>query len=82
MCIRVRAYAHRAQQKRPNDPNVIDTLAETYYLNGHFKQAIETQKRSLLPGVKGACAASYLKRQLHKYEAAYEDWKRPPVETE
>jgi tetratricopeptide (TPR) repeat protein len=74
-------YARRAVRlSQWHRDNVIDTLAECYWLNRQYRKAVQTMKRSLLPGVKIACGVNYLKRQLRKYEASYEAYKRSPVE--
>jgi len=62
--------------------NVIDTLAEVYFLHGKYGKAVRTQQRALLPGVEGGCSASYLRRQIRKYEAAHAEFKRAPHTTE
>ncbi|HYF51488.1 MAG TPA: hypothetical protein VEJ63_18890 [Planctomycetota bacterium] len=67
---------------RWKENNVIDTLAEVYFLHGKYQRAIATQKRALLPGVRGGCSASYLRRQIRKYEAAYVEYKRAPFQLE
>jgi Zn-dependent protease with chaperone function len=48
-------------------PHILDTLAESYYVNGRYEEAIEAEKRALSMVKRNR--SEYLK-QLEKYEAA------------
>ena len=61
------AYAQRAvEASNGGDANILDTLAEAYYANQEFDEAIETEERALelTPGVEA------LQNQLEKFRAA------------
>ncbi|MBW2592118.1 MAG: M48 family metalloprotease [Deltaproteobacteria bacterium] len=58
-------YAHRAAEIK-TAPHILDTLAESYYVNGNIGQAIETEKKALqlMPEDK-----SYYEKQLERFRA-------------
>lgn len=61
------AYAQRAvEASNGRDANILDTLAEAYYANREFDEAIETEERALEvePGLES------LQLQLDKFRAA------------
>ncbi len=53
-------------------PHILDTLAESYYLNGRYKEALVAESRALRL-VKGN--RSYYEEQLRKFKAAAESQK-------
>ena len=59
-------YANRAVAAGPNDPNIIDTLAEAYYTNGRMDDAIATEEKALAL----APNRDDLQKQLEKFKAA------------
>ncbi len=66
--------ALKAAQLRPDEPHILDTLAEALFTNGRIKEAIELEKRAteLTRGSK----EHYL-RQLEKYERAIQGSSNP-----
>jgi hypothetical protein len=50
--------------------DVIDTVAEVYFLRGEIDKAIDVERKALLPGVSGKSKEKYIKGQLAKYEKA------------
>jgi tetratricopeptide (TPR) repeat protein len=40
-------YANRAIAAAPDDPNIVDTLAEAYFINGRIASAIATEQKAL-----------------------------------
>jgi tetratricopeptide (TPR) repeat protein len=61
------AYAQRAvEASNGRDANILDTLAEAYYANQEFDEAIETEERALeiTPGLEA------LQNQLNKFREA------------
>jgi len=58
--------AKRANQLAPDDPNIMDTLAEAYYASGDYKNAIEWEKKAL----KIEPDNEFFKRQLKKFQQA------------
>lgn len=61
------AYAQRAvEASNGRDANILDTLAEAYYANGDFDEAIETEERAL----EIAPDLEALQNQLEKFREA------------
>ena len=58
--------ALKAQELSPNDPNIMDTLAESYYANGEYKKAVEWEKKAL----KKSPDSEFFKKQLEKFKSA------------
>ncbi|MBW2491705.1 MAG: M48 family metalloprotease [Deltaproteobacteria bacterium] len=58
--------AKRAAQLEES-PHILDTLAESYYVNGQFEQAIATEHRALEMATKNR---DYYKKQLLKFKLA------------
>ena len=61
------AYAQRAvEASNGRDANILDTLAEAYYVNQEFDEAIRTEERALeiAPGLEA------LRNQLEKFREA------------
>jgi len=56
--------ARRAAELDPQ-PHVLDTLAESYFINGYYEQAIETIKQAL---AQKPDDITYYKKQLKKFE--------------
>ena len=48
-------------------PHILDTLAESYFVNGRYEEAIETEKQALSIAKKDR---SLYKKQLEKYKSA------------
>lgn len=48
-------------------PHILDTLAESYYVNGNYKEAIETEKEALKSAQSDR---THYKNQLKKFQAA------------
>ncbi|HUT42960.1 MAG TPA: hypothetical protein VMW95_01385, partial [Desulfobacterales bacterium] len=48
-------------------PHILDTLAESYYVNGLFEQAINTERRAFELTTKNR---DYYKKQLLKFKLA------------
>lgn len=40
-------YATRAVAASPNDPNIVDTLAEAYFVNGRINDAVATEEKAV-----------------------------------
>jgi len=66
--------ALKAAQLRPDEPHILDTLAEALFVNGRIKEAIELERRAaeLTRGSK----EHYL-RQLERYERALQGSSNP-----
>ncbi len=60
------AAAKQAAALEPENTNILDTLAESYFRNGNFTQAIEIAERA----VEMAPDDVYLKEQLARFKAA------------
>jgi len=60
------AIALRAQSLAPDDPNIMDTLAETYYAAKQYNSAVEWEKRAL----KADPQNEFFKKQLAKFKKA------------
>ena len=58
--------AKRAVQLEES-PHVLDTLAESYYVNGLFEQAVDVERRALEKTTKNR---DYYKKQLLKFKLA------------
>ncbi len=52
-----------------SSPEILDTLAECYFVNGDFMSAVRTEKAALAVAKKNR---SYYESQLNKFMAAYE----------
>lgn len=46
-------------------PHILDTLAESYFINGYYEEAVETSKKAL---AKNPDDKTYFTRQLEKFE--------------
>ncbi len=59
-------YANRAIAAAPDDPNIVDTLAEAYFINGRIASAITTEQKALAlaPDRKD------LQKDMEKYKRA------------
>ena len=64
--VRALELAKRAAEIE-SSPHILDTLAESYYVNGRYEDAIETEKRALSLAKKDR---SLYKKQLEKFKAA------------
>jgi tetratricopeptide (TPR) repeat protein len=64
-------YAQRAVAAEKGQPraHILDTLAESYYVNGRYDEAVKTEQRALQVA-QPAEKANYLK-QLEKYQQAF-----------
>jgi tetratricopeptide (TPR) repeat protein len=61
------AYAHQAvEASNGSDANILDTLAEAYYANQEFDEAIQTEERAL----EIAPGDEVLQNQLKKFREA------------
>jgi len=58
--------ALRAHELSPDDPNIMDTLAESFYANGEYKKAVEWEKKAL----KKSPESEFFKKQLEKFKNA------------
>ncbi|MGQ9706644.1 MAG: DUF1028 domain-containing protein [bacterium] len=58
--------ALKAHELAPDDPNIMDTLAESYYANGEYKKAIKWEKKAL----KIEPNNEFFKKQLEKFKIA------------
>ncbi|MFW6011049.1 MAG: M48 family metalloprotease [Desulfosalsimonas sp.] len=56
--------------KISSEPHILDTLAESYYINGMVEKAIETEKMALS---KAGAKRKHYSKQLEKYKKAAED---------
>lgn len=56
----------RAVAAKPNDPNIMDTLAEAYFVNGRIDDAIATEQKALTL----APNRDDLQKQLEKFKQA------------
>ena len=65
------AIATRAYELSPDDPNIMDTLAEAYYAAGDFKNAAAWEKKALDREPKNG----FFQEQLKKFKAACEGGK-------
>jgi membrane associated rhomboid family serine protease/TPR repeat protein len=72
-------YARKAiaAEKDHPSPHVLDTLAEAYYVNGQYEDAVKTEQRAL-ELLTGENKNDYLK-QLDKYQLALVNNKQPPM---
>jgi Tfp pilus assembly protein PilF len=50
--------------------DVLDTVAEVWYVKGDFARAVEIGKKALEPGLQGRAKPEYFRKQLEKFEAA------------
>jgi tetratricopeptide (TPR) repeat protein len=66
-------YANRAVAAKPNDPNIMDTQAEAYFVNGRIDDAIVTEQKALAL----APNRDDLQKQLAKFKQAKKP-KQPP----
>jgi tetratricopeptide (TPR) repeat protein len=59
-------YANRAIAAAPNNPDIVDTLAESYFVNGRITDAVATEKKALAlaPDRKD------LQKDMEKYKQA------------
>jgi tetratricopeptide (TPR) repeat protein len=64
--VRALELAMRAAAIEPS-PHILDTLAESFFVNGRYEDAIETEKRALSLARKDR---SLYKKQLEKYKTA------------
>ena len=60
------AYARRAARLK-TAPHILDTLAESYYVNGDYRQAIETETKAIHLAGKDTV---HFERQLEKFQKA------------
>jgi len=58
--------AQKSLALSPEDANIMDTLAEAYYANGDFKQAVEWEKKALAKNPEN----EYFQQQIEKFERA------------
>ncbi len=58
--------AKRAQKLDPKDPNIMDTLAESYYAAGEYAQAVIWEKKALKINPENP----FFQKQLEKFEKA------------
>lgn len=58
--------ALKAHQLSPDDPNIMDTVAESYYADGEYEKAIEWEKRALELDPEN----DFFKEQLEKFKDA------------
>ncbi len=73
-------YAHKAvnaTKDHPN-PNFIDTLAEAYYVNAQYENAVHTEERAiaLLPPTTSTEYRNDFIKRLEKYQKAFKKGKR------
>lgn len=61
------SLALEAARLSPDEPHILDTLAEAYFLNGLLKEAVETEKRAF--SLAGAASEHY-RRQLERFQMA------------
>jgi tetratricopeptide (TPR) repeat protein len=66
-------YANRAVAAKPNDPNIMDTQAEAYFVSGRIDDAIATEQKALAL----APNRDDLQKQLAKFKQAKKP-KLPP----
>lgn len=64
--------AKRAHELSPEDPNIMDTLAEAYYAKGDYKMAVYWENRALRKEPDN----EFFKRQLKKFEEALKKSKK------
>jgi tetratricopeptide (TPR) repeat protein len=58
--------AKRAHELAPDEPHIMDTLAEAYYITGDYDKAIYWEKEAL----KRTPDEEFYKKQLKKFEEA------------
>ncbi len=58
--------AKRAHELDPEDPNIMDTLAEAYYAKGDYKKAVYWEKKALEKEPNN----EFFKKQLKKFQEA------------
>jgi tetratricopeptide (TPR) repeat protein len=66
-------YANRALAIAPQDPNIMDTLAEAYFANGRIEDAIATEQKALAQAPDRAD----LQKQMEKFKQAQQSKKTP-----
>jgi len=64
--------AKKAHELSPDDPNIMDTLAEAYYAAGMYKEAIYWEKKALKKEPKN----EFFKKQLEKFKKALKKSKK------
>ncbi|MEN3045030.1 MAG: DUF1028 domain-containing protein [Candidatus Hydrothermales bacterium] len=64
--------AKRAHELSPEDPNIMDTLAEAYYAAGMYKEAIFWEKKALEKEPNN----EFFKKQLEKFKRALKKSKK------
>ncbi|MEN3046880.1 MAG: DUF1028 domain-containing protein [Candidatus Hydrothermales bacterium] len=64
--------AKKAHELSPEDPNIMDTLAEAYYAAGMYKEAIFWEKKALEKEPQNM----FFKKQLEKFKRALEKSKK------
>lgn len=68
-------YANRAIAAAPADANIIDTLAEAYFINGRIDAAVATEQKALAL----APDRDDLQKQMKKFKQAKQPKKAPPA---
>jgi tetratricopeptide (TPR) repeat protein len=58
--------AKRAHELSPDDPNIMDTLAEAYYAAGNYEMAVYWEKKALEKEPEN----EFFKKQLKKFMRA------------
>lgn len=67
-------YANRAIAAAPSDANIVDTLAEAYFVNGRIDAAVATEQKALAL----APDREDLQQQMKKFKQAQQAKKTPP----
>jgi len=67
-------YANRAVAVAPGDVNIMDTLAEAYFVNGRINDAVATEQKALALAPDRAD----LQKQMEKFKKAQQSRKTPP----
>jgi Zn-dependent protease with chaperone function len=57
--------ALQAVSLKPQEPHILDTLAEAYFLNGHIEEAIEAEQRAI--SLAGQVSEHY-RRQMERFQ--------------
>jgi Flp pilus assembly protein TadD len=63
-------YAHRAVDLKPDDPELLSTLARAYYVEEQFQDAVQTQLRAL--DLAPASNKAEYRAALDEYQRAWD----------